>query len=132
MLFLKGTAYYHYVYFMMCHIEFHLVRYSWSLTLSQHPHSTALPQPTVLALPPHVHVHLTAAPTLTVIHSFFSHTTPEETYTIQVKEGTEGPGCRLLHYLSENRHIIQYYRENGKVAKCKTEIPLHPSQVRAL
>lgn len=49
------------------------------LTLSQHPDGPTLPQPAVLALPPHVHVHLTAAAALTVIHGLFSHAAPEET-----------------------------------------------------
>jgi len=50
-----------------------------SLTLGQHSYSATLSQPAVLALPPHVHVHLTAAAALTVIHSLFSHTAPEKT-----------------------------------------------------
>lgn len=48
------------------------------LTLSQHPYGTTLPQTAVLALSPHVHVHLTAAATFTVIHGLFSHASPEE------------------------------------------------------
>lgn len=50
-----------------------------SLTLGQHPHGAALPQPAVLALPPHVHVHLAAAAALAVVHGFFRHAAPEET-----------------------------------------------------
>lgn len=50
-----------------------------SHTLSQHPHCAALPQPAVLALPPHVHVHLTATAALALVHGLLGDAPPEET-----------------------------------------------------
>lgn len=49
------------------------------LTLRQHPHRAALPEPAVLALPPHVHVHLAAAAALAAVNGLFGHAAPEET-----------------------------------------------------
>lgn len=51
------------------------------LTFGQHANSAALPQPAVLALPAHVHVHLTGPATLAAVHRLLGHTAPEEAYT---------------------------------------------------
>lgn len=48
------------------------------LTLCQHAHLFALPEPAFLALPAHVHVHLAGPPTLTLVHSILRDTSPEE------------------------------------------------------
>lgn len=49
------------------------------LTFSQHAHLLALPQPTLLAFPAHVHVHFTGPTTLAFVHSVFCNAPPKET-----------------------------------------------------
>lgn len=100
-------------------------KFSRSLTLSQHSHGTALPQPAVLALPPHVHVHLTASATLTVIHSLLSHATPKETWSIQVKKRGKKDRERVKQKVNSLPRRIQIYStayKNKKLAKQKVKM----------
>lgn len=48
------------------------------LTLCQHAHLFALPETTLLAFPPHVHVHLTGPSILALVHSFLGDAPSEE------------------------------------------------------
>lgn len=49
------------------------------LTFSEHSHLLALPQPTLLALSAHVHVHFTVPTALAFVHSILCNAPSEET-----------------------------------------------------
>lgn len=56
-----------------------------TLTFSQHAHLLALAESTFLALPSHVHVHLTVSPAFAFVHSILCDAPSEETWTSQIR-----------------------------------------------
>lgn len=76
--------------------------------LRPHPDGETLLEAALLALPPHVHVHLARVPKLAAVHRILGYAAPKETY--KINKVVSGVRC----------HIRTPY------------LPLHPSQVSAL
>lgn len=81
-----------------------------ALTFGQHAHLLALPQPTLLAFPAHVHVHFTVPATLAFVHSILRDAPPEETCTGRKKKRFSQDHKltlyeRLLYYLLFHLHF---------------------------